>query len=52
VTEGSLKRLEVGAIDLYYRHRVDPNVPIEDAAAQITVHGARYPESSETETGR
>jgi len=31
-TEGSLKRLRVEAIDLYYQHRVDPNVPIEDVA--------------------
>src|SRR5512135_3483759 len=30
--EGSLKRLKVSAIDLYYQHRVDPNVPIEDVA--------------------
>ncbi|WP_454622024.1 aldo/keto reductase [Bradyrhizobium cenepequi] len=31
--EGSLKRLRVEAIDLYYQHRVDPDVPIEDVAA-------------------
>lgn len=30
--EGSLKRLGVDAIDLYYLHRVDPKVPIEDVA--------------------
>jgi aryl-alcohol dehydrogenase-like predicted oxidoreductase len=30
--EGSLKRLRVEAIDLYYQHRVDPQVPIEDVA--------------------
>src|SRR3989442_2482825 len=30
--EGSLKRLKVDAIDLYYQHRVDPKVPIEDVA--------------------
>src|SRR5713226_8456461 len=30
VAEGSLKRLKVDAIDLFYQHRVDPNVPIED----------------------
>ena len=35
VTEGSLKRLRVEAIDLYYQHRVDPNVPIEDVAATV-----------------
>src|SRR3989475_6884173 len=31
-TEGSLRRLGVEAIDLYYQHRVDPDVPIEDVA--------------------
>src|SRR5438132_13824063 len=30
--EGSLKRLKTDVIDLYYQHRVDPNVPIEDVA--------------------
>jgi aryl-alcohol dehydrogenase-like predicted oxidoreductase len=30
--EGSLKRLKVEAIDLFYQHRVDPNVPIEEVA--------------------
>jgi aryl-alcohol dehydrogenase-like predicted oxidoreductase len=35
VTEGSLGRLRVEAIDLYYQHRVDPNVPIEDVAGTI-----------------
>ena len=35
VTEGSLKRLRVEAIDIYYQHRVDPNVPIEDVAGTI-----------------
>lgn len=30
--EGSLKRLKIDYIDLYYLHRVDPNVPIEDIA--------------------
>jgi aryl-alcohol dehydrogenase-like predicted oxidoreductase len=34
-TEGSLKRLRVEAIDLYYQHRVDPNVPIEDVAGTV-----------------
>ncbi len=32
VIEGSLKRLRVEAIDLYYQHRVDPKTPIEDVA--------------------
>src|SRR5438876_823368 len=35
--EGSLKRLKVDAIDLYYQHRVDPNVPIEDVAGAVKV---------------
>lgn len=33
--EGSLKRLSVEAIDLYYQHRVDPTVPIEEVAGTI-----------------
>ena len=35
VTDGSLERLRVEAIDLYYQHRVDPNVPIEEVAGTI-----------------
>jgi aryl-alcohol dehydrogenase-like predicted oxidoreductase len=35
MTEGSLKRLRVEAIDLYYQHRVDPNVPIEEVAGTV-----------------
>jgi aryl-alcohol dehydrogenase-like predicted oxidoreductase len=35
VAEGSLKRLKVGVIDLFYQHRVDPNVPIEDVAGTV-----------------
>lgn len=35
VIEGSLKRLKVDAIDLYYQHRVDPNVSIEDVAGAV-----------------
>ena len=35
VVEGSLTRLRVDAIDLYYQHRVDPNVPIEDVAGAV-----------------
>ena len=35
VVEGSLKRLKTDRIDLYYQHRVDPNVPIEDVAGAI-----------------
>src|SRR5271166_5618562 len=33
--EGSLKRLKVETIDLYYQHRVDPNTPIEDVAGTV-----------------
>ena len=33
--EGSLKRLKTDCIDLYYQHRVDPNVPIEDVAGAV-----------------
>jgi aryl-alcohol dehydrogenase-like predicted oxidoreductase len=33
--EGSLKRLQVDAIDLLYQHRVDPSVPIEDVAGAV-----------------
>jgi aryl-alcohol dehydrogenase-like predicted oxidoreductase len=35
VVEGSLRRLKVDAIDLYYQHRVDPNVPIEEVAGTV-----------------
>ena len=35
MTEGSLKRLRIDTIDLYYQHRVDPNVPIEDVAGTV-----------------
>src|SRR3954452_17319140 len=35
VAEGSLRRLRVDAIDLFYQHRVDPNVPIEDVAGAV-----------------
>jgi len=33
--EGSLKRLRTNYIDLYYQHRVDPNIPIEEVAGTI-----------------
>jgi aryl-alcohol dehydrogenase-like predicted oxidoreductase len=35
VAEASLKRLKTDAIDLFYQHRVDPNVPIEDVAGAV-----------------
>jgi len=35
VAEASLKRLKIEAIDLFYQHRVDPDVPIEDVAGMV-----------------
>ena len=35
VAESSLKRLRVDAIDIFYQHRVDPKVPIEDVAGAV-----------------
>ncbi len=35
VVEASLKRLRTGVIDLFYQHRVDPDVPIEDVAGAV-----------------
>lgn len=35
VADGSLKRLGIERIDLFYQHRVDPNVPIEDVAGTV-----------------
>jgi aryl-alcohol dehydrogenase-like predicted oxidoreductase len=35
VAEASLKRLKIDAIDLFYQHRVDPDVPIEDVAGTV-----------------
>ncbi len=35
VADASLSRLKVDAIDLFYQHRVDPNVPIEDVAGAV-----------------
>lgn len=37
VAEGSLRRLRVDALDLFYQHRVDPDVPIEDVAGAVKV---------------
>lgn len=34
--EGSLRRLDIETIDLYYQHRVDPNVPIEDTVGALS----------------
>ena len=35
VAEASLKRLKTDVIDLFYQHRVDPNVPIEEVAGTV-----------------
>jgi aryl-alcohol dehydrogenase-like predicted oxidoreductase len=35
VAEASLKRLNIDALDLFYQHRVDPDVPIEDVAGAV-----------------
>jgi len=35
VAEASLRRLQIESIDLFYQHRVDPNVPIEDVAGAV-----------------
>src|SRR5947199_6313351 len=35
VADASLKRLKVETIDLFYQHRVDPDVPIEDVAGAV-----------------
>lgn len=35
VAEESLKRLKIEVIDLFYQHRVDPNIPIEDVAGTV-----------------
>lgn len=35
VAEASLKRLKTGVIDIFYQHRVDPHVPIEDVAGAV-----------------
>ena len=36
VADASLKRLRIETIDLFYQHRVDPNVPIEDVAGAVS----------------
>jgi aryl-alcohol dehydrogenase-like predicted oxidoreductase len=36
VADASLKRLKTGVIDLFYQHRVDPDVPIEDVAGAVS----------------
>jgi predicted oxidoreductase len=41
VAEASLKRLATDRIDLFYQHRVDPDVPIEDVAGTVKVRPLR-----------
>jgi aryl-alcohol dehydrogenase-like predicted oxidoreductase len=51
--EGSLKRLKVETIDLYYQHRVDPNVPIEDVAGAVKelIHAGKVKHFGLSEAG-
>src|ERR1700690_2148950 len=51
--EGSLKRLKVDVIDLYYQHRVDPNVPIEDVAGAVKelIHAGKVKNFGLSEAG-
>src|SRR3569833_2137659 len=53
VAEASLKRLKVEAIDLFYQHRVDPNVPIEDVAgaAKDLIHQGKVKHFGLSEAG-
>jgi aryl-alcohol dehydrogenase-like predicted oxidoreductase len=53
VVEGSLTRLKVDAIDLYYQHRVDPNVPIEDVAGAVKdlIHQGKVKQFGLSEAG-
>jgi len=53
VIEGSLKRLRVDAIDLYYQHRVDANVPIEDTAGAVKelIHAGKVKHFGLSEAG-
>ncbi len=51
--EGSLKRLKMDVIDLYYQHRVDPNVPIEDVAGAVKdlIHAGKVKHFGLSEAG-
>jgi len=51
--EGSLKRLKVDTIDLYYQHRVDPDVPIEDTAGAVKelIHAGKVKHFGMSEAG-
>jgi aryl-alcohol dehydrogenase-like predicted oxidoreductase len=53
VAEASLKRLRVDRIDLFYQHRVDPNVPIEDVAGAVKdlIHAGKVAHFGLSEAG-
>src|SRR5277367_2412417 len=53
VVDGSLKRLRTEVIDLYYQHRVDPNVPIEDVAGAVKdlIHAGKVKHFGMSEAG-
>jgi aryl-alcohol dehydrogenase-like predicted oxidoreductase len=53
VAEASLKRLKVDTIDLFYQHRVDPNVPIEDVAGAVKelIHAGKVKHFGLSEAG-
>jgi aryl-alcohol dehydrogenase-like predicted oxidoreductase len=53
VAEASLKRLKVDAIDLFYQHRVDLNVPIEDVAGAVKdlIHAGKVKHFGLSEAG-
>ena len=53
VAEASLKRLKTDVIDLFYQHRVDPNVPIEDVAGAVKdlIHAGKVKHFGLSEAG-
>lgn len=53
VADASLKRLKTDRIDLFYQHRVDPNVPIEDVAGAVKdlIHGGKVKHFGLSEAG-
>jgi aryl-alcohol dehydrogenase-like predicted oxidoreductase len=53
VAEASLKRLKVEALDLFYQHRVDPDVPIEDVAGAVKdlIHAGKVKHFGLSEAG-
>jgi aryl-alcohol dehydrogenase-like predicted oxidoreductase len=53
VVEGSLRRLKTDFIDLYYQHRVDPEVPIEDVAGAVKelIHAGKVKHFGLSEAG-